>query len=167
MTTDLIYLGEERTDSDGRTDYTGRDYTNRDYADRMREIQLAFIDDPRKAALDAGGLVSEVLQSLADELAQRRKELAAKSGDGAAPDTEQLRQSVRRYRELLDTLTRAASAQAAGSAQAQALERPEETTYRVGENGDEPEAIDRDAMDPADVSWPSEISEHTEILERR
>ena len=162
MTTDVNYLGHV---SPGRTDYS----------DRMREIQLAFIDDPRKAALDADGLVSELLQSFTDELAQRREELTAKSGDDAAPDTERLRQSVRRYRELLDTLTRTASPQAVGStavesAQAQALERPEETTYRVGENGEEPEAIDRDAIDhdaidyPANVSWPSE---NTEILERQ
>jgi ABC-type transporter Mla subunit MlaD len=70
----------------------------------MRQIQLAFIDDPRKAALDADRLASELLQASADELAQRRKELAAEPADGAAPDTENLRQTVQRYRAFVDAL---------------------------------------------------------------
>ena len=124
-----------------------------DYPDRMREIQLAFIDDPRKAALDADGLVSELLRAFTDELAQRRKELAAEPGDGEAPDTERLRQSVRRYRDLVDALAQTASAHGldvvgraeteltrndfASTDEAQELERPEETTtYQVGENGE-------------------------------
>ena len=74
-----------------------------DYAERMTRIQLDFIDDPRKAALDADGLVRGLLQALEDELARRRAGLTAKPGDGA-PDTEELRQSVRRCRELVDAL---------------------------------------------------------------
>ena len=138
-----------------------------DYPDRMREIQLAFIDDPRKAALDADGLVSELLRAFTDELAQRRKELATEPGDGEAPDTERLRQSVRRYRDLIDALARTAYAHGldvagrgetdqawndpartgltrndlTGNEEVQALERPEETTYQVGQNG-EAEPVD-------------------------
>jgi hypothetical protein len=168
-----------------------------DYSERMQQIQLAFIDDPRKAALDADGLVSELLRSFTDELARRRAEFAAEPGDGAAPDTERLRQSVRHYRELVDTLSHVADRPAepvraeadpasnglpgglpgndllandfagsgltaddiagddlAGNDQAQALEEPEETTYRVGEHG-EPEAVD----EPTEPTEPTESTE--------
>ena len=74
------------------------------YPERMRQIQLAFIDDPRKAALDADQLASELLQASADELAQRREELAAEPANGASPDTENLRQSVQRYRAFVDAI---------------------------------------------------------------
>ena len=85
--------------------YGGRE----DFTERMSRIQYAFVDDPRKAALDADGLVSELLQSFADEMAQRRKELAAEPGDANAPATEQLRKAVRRYRDFVDAMTRAAT----------------------------------------------------------
>ena len=87
----------------GDVGYGGR----RDFTERMSQIQYAFVDDPRKAALDADGLVSELLQSFAEEMARRREELAAKPGDATAPATEQLRKAVRRYRDFVDTMTRA------------------------------------------------------------
>ena len=78
-----------------------------DYPDRMREIQLAFIDDPRGAARDADALVEDLVRSLVAELEQRRSELNGELNGASAdapPQTEQLRQTVRRYRELVDAL---------------------------------------------------------------
>lgn len=83
--------------------YGGR----RDFTERMSQIQYAFVDDPRQAALDADGLVSELLQSFAEEMTRRREELAAEPGAADAPTTEQLRKAVRRYRDLVDAMTRA------------------------------------------------------------
>lgn len=76
-----------------------------DLAARMHTIQLSFIDDPRRAALDATDLLDEVVKAFADDLAQRRRALA--SPDGAGADTESLRQTVRRSRELADLLGQA------------------------------------------------------------
>jgi hypothetical protein len=78
-----------------------------DHAARMREIQLSFIDDPRKAALDADRLLEDLVRTLTADLARRRRELSAATADDAAPATEQLRLAVRRYRELIDLLTQA------------------------------------------------------------
>lgn len=78
-----------------------------DFTERMSQIQYAFVDDPRKAALDADGLVSELLQSFAEQMARRREELAAEPGAANAPATEQLRNAVRRYRDFVEAMTRA------------------------------------------------------------
>lgn len=75
-------------------------------ADRLQEIQLAFVDDPRQAALDADDLLAEALRSCVDDVGRRRRELeaAAQDGDGV-PDTEHLRLAVRRSRELIEMLS--------------------------------------------------------------
>jgi hypothetical protein len=79
-----------------------------DLTERMLGIQLAFIDDPRQAAMDADDLLAEVLQVFADDMARRRRELDSGSVDvGAGPDTEHLRLAVRRSRELVELLSRA------------------------------------------------------------
>lgn len=77
-----------------------------DYAERMRRIQVGFIDDPLGAALGADDLLSEVLRAFADDVARRRRELEA-GGEGASPDTETLRLAVRRTREFVDLLAHA------------------------------------------------------------
>lgn len=73
---------------------------------RMQEIQLAFIDDPRKAALDAQNLLEDLLRSLTEELSRQRDTLQNPPLDGA-PDTERMRLAVRRSRQLVETLTEA------------------------------------------------------------
>jgi hypothetical protein len=76
------------------------------YTERLKAIQLAFIDDPRQAALDADDLVAELLRTIADDVARRRDELeAAGDGGSGSPDTENLRLAVRRSRELVTLLT--------------------------------------------------------------
>ena len=85
--------------------YSGN--SGQDHVERMRMIMIGFIDDPRKAALDADDLLAEVLRSVTESLARRRRELETESSDAATPDTERLRQAVRRSRELVDVLTQA------------------------------------------------------------
>ena len=77
--------------------------TAMDHSARMQEIQVAFIDDPRQAALDADDLLADVLQSFTAELARQRDALNGSSADGV-PDTERMRLAVRRSRQLIDTL---------------------------------------------------------------
>lgn len=77
--------------------------TATDHTVRMQEIQVAFIDDPRQAALDADDLLAEVLRSFTEGLARQRDALNSPSADGV-PDTERMRLAVRRSRQLIDTL---------------------------------------------------------------
>jgi len=74
-----------------------------DHSARMQEIQVAFIDDPRQAALDADDLLAEVIQSFTAQLARQRDALHSSSADGV-PDTERMRLAVRRSRQLIDAL---------------------------------------------------------------
>lgn len=85
-----------------------------EYSERMREIQLEFIDDPRQAARDADGLIEDLLRGLTADLQRRRSEFGSgllkttdAQADEVAPPTEDLRVSVQRSRELVDLLAQA------------------------------------------------------------
>ncbi|MFY1695402.1 hypothetical protein [Solwaraspora sp. WMMA2101] len=72
------------------------------FRDRWRDVQLRFVDDPQGAAGQARELVTEAVEVLTAALTAQRDGLG---GDGTdADDTEQLRMTVRRYRDLLDRL---------------------------------------------------------------
>jgi hypothetical protein len=73
------------------------------YRDRWQQIQLRFIDDPRRAADQARTLTGDVCQGLTDTLDRHRTELE-RWQHAQLDDTEELRIAVRRYRELLDRL---------------------------------------------------------------
>ncbi len=75
-----------------------------DQSERMREIQLGFVDNPRRAALDAQELLLDALQSLTEESVRERDALRG-SVDEANPDTERMRLAVRRARELIDAVS--------------------------------------------------------------
>jgi hypothetical protein len=75
------------------------------FRDRWQEIQLRFIDNPRRAADQARGLVDDVINGLTEALSRQRTELGAWQG-AELGDTEELRMAVRRYRDLLDQLLR-------------------------------------------------------------
>lgn len=78
-----------------------RDETLQGFRDRLRDVQLRFVDDPRSAAGEAQTLLAEVVDALSAEVARHQRDLDAwSSADGG--DTEQLRMVVRRYREFLD-----------------------------------------------------------------
>jgi len=82
-----------------------------EYSERMREIQLAFIDDPRQAARDADGLLDDLLHKLTADLDRRRSDLGSgllrTDAKDAAPPTESLRVTVQQSRELIDLLAQA------------------------------------------------------------
>jgi hypothetical protein len=73
------------------------------FRDRWQLIQLRFIDDPRQAAEQAQALVTDVIQGFADAAGRRRDELN-RWQSAQLDDTEELRMTVRRYRDLLDRL---------------------------------------------------------------
>ncbi|TML21555.1 MAG: hypothetical protein E6G35_17400 [Actinobacteria bacterium] len=73
------------------------------FRDRWQQIQLRFIDDPRAAAHQAQALVTDVIQGFTEAATRQRGELDRWQG-AELDDTEELRMTVRRYRDLLDRL---------------------------------------------------------------
>jgi hypothetical protein len=72
-----------------------------EYRERWRQVQVRFLDEPQAAAQEAERLVGEVLDGLTRALAGQKNALDGwRSAD--RQDTEQLRVSVRGYRDLLD-----------------------------------------------------------------
>ena len=70
------------------------------FVDRFREIQLRFVDGPREATADAATLIDEAIDKLATALKAQKDGLA-----GDSDDTEQLRVTLRAYRDILNRLT--------------------------------------------------------------
>ncbi|MFY1704036.1 hypothetical protein ACN28G_20245 [Micromonospora sp. WMMA1923] len=75
--------------------------TAQGFRDRWRDVQLRFVDDPKAAVGEAQSLVDEAIQALASALAAQKEKLGSWQDAGSA-DTEQLRVSVRQYRDFLD-----------------------------------------------------------------
>jgi len=73
---------------------------------RWREVQTAFVDDPRSAVQGADQLVAQVIQSLTASFAAHKKELDGQwqGSDTSGPATEDLRLALRRYRTLFNQL---------------------------------------------------------------
>ncbi|RJL33332.1 hypothetical protein [Bailinhaonella thermotolerans] len=76
----------------------------RDYQPRWQEIQVGFVDDPRKAVEQADALVEEVVQDLVSAVEEMRDTLRERWREGS-PDTESLRETIQHYRWLLRELT--------------------------------------------------------------
>jgi hypothetical protein len=66
-------------------------------------IQSSFVDDPRASVAAAAELVSEAIEALVASVQQRERGLRGEWERGAA-DTEELRNTLRGYRGLLDQL---------------------------------------------------------------
>jgi len=73
---------------------------------RWREVQSAFVDDPRSAVQGADQLVAQVIQSLTASFAAHKNELDGQwqGSDQSGPATEDLRLALRRYRTLFNQL---------------------------------------------------------------
>ena len=72
--------------------------------ERWAEIQTGFVDEPRAAVEKADGLVAETIKQLAESFAAERERLEAQWDRGDDISTEDLRQSLRRYRSFFDRL---------------------------------------------------------------
>jgi hypothetical protein len=71
---------------------------------RWRDIQVSFVDDPRKAVKDADVLVAELMQRLTQMFASQHEQLEAGLTTGDSLSTEDLRQGLRRYRSFFERL---------------------------------------------------------------
>jgi hypothetical protein len=71
------------------------------YRERWHQVQVGFLDDPQDAATKAEALLGDVLEGLREALADRKSELDSWSAT-EHHDTEEMRVTVRAYRDLLD-----------------------------------------------------------------
>jgi hypothetical protein len=69
---------------------------------RFLDIQAGFVDEPRQAVEEAGRFIDELVQQVIDALQAQRGQLQAPVADDAS--TEDLRLSLRAYRQLVDRL---------------------------------------------------------------
>jgi hypothetical protein len=75
-----------------------------DLRTRWKEIQTAFVDEPRKAVEQADGLVASAMKRLAEVFAQERSGLEQQWDRGDSVSTEDLRVALQRYRTFFDRL---------------------------------------------------------------
>jgi hypothetical protein len=74
-----------------------------DFRSHWAVIQQGFVDDPWSAVKDADRLIGDALEKLAAIFEEQREQLAGQWSDGE-PDTEELRLTLRSYRDFLDRL---------------------------------------------------------------
>ena len=74
------------------------------FVTRWQDIQVRFVDDPRKAVEEADQLVATVMQRLAEGFSQERDRLEGMWGRGENVGTEDLRVALQRYRSFFHRL---------------------------------------------------------------
>jgi len=70
------------------------------FNERLRDIALSFVDDPKDAARQAGALVDEAIDKVTSALKAQKDALG---GDG--DDTEKYRVELRGYRDILQRIS--------------------------------------------------------------
>jgi len=75
-----------------------------DLQGRWEKIQIAFVDEPRKAVEQADSLVATTIKRLAEVFAQERSKLEGQWGRGDNVSTEDLRVALQRYRSFFQRL---------------------------------------------------------------
>lgn len=71
---------------------------------RWTDVQVGFVDEPRRAVEQADALVADVLGRLTDGFAAERQSLEQQWTRGDDVSTEDLRMALRRYRSFFDRL---------------------------------------------------------------
>lgn len=71
---------------------------------RWKEIQTAFVDEPRKAVQEADSLVASAMKRLAEVFADERSKLEQQWDRGDSVSTEDLRLALQRYRTFFERL---------------------------------------------------------------
>ena len=71
---------------------------------RWNDVQAAFVDDPKKCVQEADALVAEVVEQLTTGFSAVRSRLEEQWARGEEASTEDLRLSLKRYREFFQRL---------------------------------------------------------------
>ena len=80
------------------------DDETKDFTMRWREIQIAFVDEPRDSVAKADALVADLMQRLATSFSDERQRLEGQWDRGDDVSTEDLRVALTRYRSFFDRL---------------------------------------------------------------
>jgi hypothetical protein len=75
-----------------------------DFRSRWDEVQIHFVDDPRKAVEKADNLVAETMKRLAEIFSEERKNMETQWSRGENVSTEDLRLALQRYRSFFNRL---------------------------------------------------------------
>jgi hypothetical protein len=75
-----------------------------DLRTRWKEIQTAFVDEPRRAVEQADNLVASAMKRLAEVFAEERSGLEKQWDRGDNVSTEDLRVALQRYRSFFQRL---------------------------------------------------------------
>lgn len=71
---------------------------------KWKDVQVGFVDDPRRAVAHADELVAQVMKSLAESFAGQRSRIEQEMGQGEEASTENLRVALTRYRSFFERL---------------------------------------------------------------
>jgi len=77
---------------------------NRTFRSRWDEIQVGFVDEPRRCVEQADNLVAMAIKRLAEMFAEERGKLEGQWDRGDNVSTEELRLALRRYRSFFNRL---------------------------------------------------------------
>lgn len=80
------------------------DTEGREFRSKWDQIQIAFVDEPRKAVQDADSLVAQTMKRLAEIFSDERKKMEAQWDKGGDVSTEDLRVALQRYRSFFNRL---------------------------------------------------------------
>lgn len=75
-----------------------------DFRHRWETIQTSFVDEPRRAVDQADELVTDTMQTIADNFSRQRAQLEDQWARGDDVSTEDLRVSLQQYRTFFDRL---------------------------------------------------------------
>jgi len=75
-----------------------------DFRSKWDQIQIGFVDEPRKAVQDADNLVAQTMKRLAEIFSDERKKMETQWDRGDDVSTEDLRVSLQRYRSFFNRL---------------------------------------------------------------
>jgi len=77
---------------------------SQDFRSKWDQIQIGFVDEPRKAVQDADSLVAQTMKRLAEIFSDERKKMEAQWDRGDDVSTEDLRMALHRYRSFFNRL---------------------------------------------------------------
>ena len=76
----------------------------KDFRSRWQNVQIGFVDEPRRAVEQADELVAQLMQHLAQSFSDQRSRLESEWEHSDKVSTEELRLALRRYRSFFDRL---------------------------------------------------------------
>jgi hypothetical protein len=75
-----------------------------DFRTKWDQIQIGFVDEPKKAVQDADSLVAQTMKRLAEIFSDERKKMEDQWSRGDDVSTEDLRVALQRYRSFFNRL---------------------------------------------------------------